>query len=177
MATFFTSDIHFGHVTLKAFCPDTRCGFNTVAQLDQHIIKLWNEKVDPDDTVYVLGDLALSKPKYLDECLSALNGRKILVTGNHDKQNLAAYRKRFTQVYDTYHEIKIDGQLIVLCHFPIWEWNQIHRGSWHLHGHCHGKPTGIPGKILDVGMDNNFLEVFPLEQVEEFMSTRPIRGH
>jgi len=176
MATFFTSDIHFGHSNLKAFCPETRCGFQTVDKLDQHIIRLWNVKVQTTDTIYVLGDLALSDPKYLDQCLKSLKGRKILVKGNHDKQHLSAYLKHFANVYDTYHEIRIDGQLIVLCHFPIWEWNQIHRGSWHLHGHVHGKPTGVPGKILDVGMDNNTLEVFSLEQVKEFMSTRPVRG-
>ena len=50
-------------------------------------------------------------------------------------------------------------QKIILCHYPMREWDSKHHGSWHLCGHSHGNlfATKIQckdsGLCLDVGVD------------------------
>ena len=51
---FFTSDHHFGHTNILKFCNSP---FNSIEQMNEELIKRWNEKIGPDDEVYHLGDL------------------------------------------------------------------------------------------------------------------------
>jgi calcineurin-like phosphoesterase family protein len=68
-----------------------------------------------------------------------------------------------------YAEIKVDGQKLILSHYPHAIWNGSHHGSWHLHGHCHGS-YHVDGKILDVGIDNHpDHQVFSFDEVREHM--------
>lgn len=60
----------------------------------------------------------------------------------------------FREVHD-YLEITIDKVNVVLCHYPIEEWNDRHGKSIHLHGHQHGKNRKIENR-LDIGIDNAF---------------------
>lgn len=177
MAVFFASDIHFGHDRLRQFYPDTRGKFDTVEKLDAHIIKEWNNSIGPDDDVFLLGDLGGGHPKHLDNCLWQLNGNKVLITGNHDKKIWRDVKKHFVEVHQAYHEDWIEGQFVVMCHYPIWEWNSIHHGTYHVHGHLHGRPHNVPGRILDVGIDNHNLRPFSFEEIRQFMESREIRKH
>ena len=54
MKTFFTSDLHFGHERVIKF--DNR-PFKSVEEMNEELIKRWNNKVDRGDLVYVLGDM------------------------------------------------------------------------------------------------------------------------
>lgn len=47
---FFTSDLHFGHENVLRF--DNR-PFETVEEMDDELIKRWNDKVGKGDLVYV----------------------------------------------------------------------------------------------------------------------------
>ena len=31
------------------------------------------------------------------------------------------------------------GEKIILCHYPIAEWNAYYRGAWHIYGHIHNR--------------------------------------
>lgn len=177
MPVFFASDIHFGHDKLRTFYPDTRGSFSTVERLDAHIITEWNKTIGQDDDVYVLGDLGGGHPKHLDSCLAQLNGNKVLVTGNHDKKTWQGVKHHFVEVHQAYHEEWFGDQFVVMCHYPIWEWNAMSRGAYHVHGHLHGKPHGIPGRILDVGIDNHNLRPFTYDDIVRFMDSREIRKH
>ena len=53
---------------------------------------------------------------------------------------------------DKIKEIKYNKTKIVMCHYPMVVWNQSHRGSIQLHGHCHGTLHNF-GKSVDVGLD------------------------
>ena len=59
MKTWITSDLHFGHKNIMSFCPQTRARFNNdVAYMNNAMVEEWNDKVQPEDTVYILGDVA-----------------------------------------------------------------------------------------------------------------------
>ncbi len=172
---FFTSDTHFGHSGILNYCRDTR-PFENIREHDQALVENWNAVVQPGDVVYHLGDVAWVSDE-MNKTLRRLNGYKVLIPGNHDDRALRD--KSFCRQWDDiipgpYHEMKVQDAKLVLCHYPIWEWNGMFSGAWHLHGHVHGKPTHIPGKILDVGVDTNQLFPYSMDQVIEKMATKEI---
>lgn len=174
---FITSDIHFSHRGILNFCPKSR-PFANVEEMDEKIIQYWNQDVSHDDTVYILGDVSFAGREDSIKIMKRLNGKKILITGNHDKKLLKDYHFRlcFDQVHD-YLELNHYKHKLVMFHFPIWEWNQIHRGAIHFHGHVHGGPTGILGRIKDVGMDTNMCQVYELDRLVKSMLQYEIRTH
>ena len=80
---FFTSDLHFGHENVLRF--DNR-PFETVEEMDDELIKRWNDKVGKGDLVYVLGDLIWkTATNEAIRIIKRLNGQIILIKGNHDR--------------------------------------------------------------------------------------------
>lgn len=175
----FTSDTHFTHGNLMQYYPD-RMACQTPENMTNHMVHLWNQMIKPKDVVYHLGDFG-GKDVELDvKVARRLNGRLHYLPGNHDRQILRhrGFQERCSEIYPySYAEISINKQKIVLCHYPIWEWNQIHRGWWHLHGHLHARSHGISGKIMDAGVDGNGLRPYHLDEVQAFMDERRIRTH
>ena len=50
------------------------------------MIKLWNETVNEDDMVIIMGDfIKRREPEYALYILNQLNGQKALIRGNHDE--------------------------------------------------------------------------------------------
>lgn len=179
MNTFFISDTHFHHASLLQHYPQ-RAAFGDVETMTEWMVQKWNEKIGRKDKVYFIGDFGSFDIEASIKTLRRLNGSKEIVPGNHDRKHLKDMRfvKEWAAIHPySYKEISVEGQRIVLSHFPIWEWMQIHRGWWHIHGHVHGKPTGIPGKILDVGVDGHGLEAWSWEEVKAHMDARPVRTH
>jgi calcineurin-like phosphoesterase family protein len=179
MNTFFISDTHFGHANLMKHYPD-RNRFGTVEELDEWMIQEWNKKIGKKDKVYHIGDFGSFNVEHSTRVVRRLNGSKELVPGNHDKKHIKtdAFAREWAAIHPySYKEISVEGQQIVLSHFPIWEWMQIHRGWWHVHGHVHGKPTGIPGKIIDAGVDGSGLLPRSFEEVKAYMDARELRTH
>jgi calcineurin-like phosphoesterase family protein len=80
--TWFTADLHLGHENIISSCQRP---FETVDEMNRTIIEKWNERVDPADTVWVLGDFALGPILESIVLVSQLHGHKILVAGNHDR--------------------------------------------------------------------------------------------
>lgn len=93
-----------------------------------------------------------------------MNGRKILVSGNHDSKHLknSEFRSKWKLIKESYFEFetKINGEknLIVCCHYPLQTFNGMGLGSYHLHGHCHTPPgetkIGFMKNRKDVGVDS-----------------------
>ena len=132
MKTFFTSDLHFGHKNIIRF--DNR-PFTSVAEMDTALIDRWNAKVRKDDLVYILGDVSWYGDEKTAELLKSMNGRKILIKGNHDDIG-PKVRQCFESIHP-YLELKIGKQLVVLCHYPIVFFNRHHYGAYMFYGHVH----------------------------------------
>lgn len=113
--------------------------WSTTEECDAMLIENWNNKVSPDDEVYLLGDVSWYNVTKTIEILKGLNGTKHLIIGNHDKSFLKNNRFRdcFESI-DNYKEIEDDdGHGIVLCHYPIPTYNKHYYGWRHLYGHVH----------------------------------------
>lgn len=156
MKTWITSDLHFGHANIMRFCPQTRSHFRNVDHMNAEMIRLWNESVQPEDTIYILGDVAFTNAERAAAIMLSLNGTKILIKGNHDSKLVKDHRFKncFKEIHDYLRLVYNKQYLVVMFHYPIYEWDQMHRGSVHFHGHLHGNNNGMPNsRALDVGFD------------------------
>ena len=152
MTTFFTSDPHFGHQKMS----DLR-GFDDTVDHDLEICCNWANVVNDNDTVYVLGDVCLSKQKlpYALSAIASLPGRKRLISGNHDAcwpghrehwKWLSKYMEVFESV-SPFARIKYEGRPIFLSHFPYTgdsgegerysQYRLKDEGHTIIHGHTH----------------------------------------
>ena len=65
-----------------------------------------------------------------------------------------------------------------MFHYPIYEWDQMHRGSVHFHGHLHGNNNGMPGsRALDVGYDATGQVVSNMDDMIALALKGEIRNH
>lgn len=86
---FFTSDTHFGHERAIELCNRP---FRNAQEMNDTIIKNWNERVGKDDIVFHLGDFAMHPRSAIPDLVKALNGQIVLVAGNHDyKKSLLGF--------------------------------------------------------------------------------------
>lgn len=136
MTNFFLSDLHLGHKNNMAF--DNR-PFTSVEENDAAMINNWNDTVNIDDDVYILGDLSWYNVTETTKILEGLNGNKHLVIGNHDKRFLKNkfFRDCFIEI-EYYKELDIGSdKKLILCHYPIPCFNGQFRGNYHFYGHVH----------------------------------------
>jgi calcineurin-like phosphoesterase family protein len=180
MKTYITSDLHFGHTNIMKFCPVSRARFrNDVAYMNEAMVKEWNEIVEPEDLVYILGDVAFLPAQKAAEFMRRCNGRKILVQGNHDRKTLndPVFRGCFEEIHH-YLDINYAGTKVCMFHYPIAEWDQMHRGSVHFHGHLHGGESGLEKfRARDMGMDATGFIVVEMERAIADAMKGEIKGH
>lgn len=132
---YYIADTHFGHENILQL---SHRPFINVEQMDETIIENWNKRVTNDDHIFILGDLAY-KGKPPEKYLSRLNGKKHLIIGNHDKRitdNYGFYRKFFVEITPM-KSVNDNGTKIVLCHYPLVEWDGYYRDTLHFYGHVH----------------------------------------
>ena len=156
---FFTSDTHFADPRVLRI---DRRPFRSMPEHDAALIGNWNGIVGPEDEVWHLGDFARATTAEVEALLGQLNGTKHLIVGNNDPPETLAAQGWATIQH--YAELRIDGQLFVLCHYPFRTWNQMGRKSINLHGHSHGRLTPIP-RQFDVGVDPQELHPRTLEEI------------
>lgn len=175
---FITSDLHFGHSNILKFNPATR-QFRDVEHMNSEMVRMWNETVSDGDLVYILGDVAFCNENKAAGIMRSLNGRKILIQGNHDSKLVKhrAFAECFEEIH-VYHTINHNGQRICMFHYPIHEWDQCHRGAIQFHGHVHGKPTGLERyRVRDAGMDATGKVVTLLDDLVRDALRGEIRRH
>ena len=132
-ATFLISDTHFGHAGVCRFLRNDGVTklrpWDDPEEMDEYMVKAWNERVRPRDKVYHLGDVVINR-KHLTT-LGRLNGDKVLIRGNHDIFKLEDFTPYFRDIRG-YHVMS--G--MILSHIPVHE-ESLGRFGVNVHGHLH----------------------------------------
>ncbi len=131
---FLTADTHFGHQGVCEFVREDGSPlrpWNNSEEMDEELVKRWNETVRPNDKVYHLGDVTISKKALIT--LGRLNGTKILIKGNHDVHKLSNYIPYFKDIR-AYHVM----DKIIMSHIPV---HPDSKGRFiaNIHGHLHSR--------------------------------------
>lgn len=140
MERFVVSDTHFGHDNIIKYCNRP---FSDADEMDEVMVSRWNSVVGPKDTVYHLGDVCMARRK-LNQ-LSRLNGRIILLKGNHDVFHVDDYRKYVHDVRSYVVKRTIGGQSYVMSHIPVHP-VELDRFKFNIHGHLHDKRVMVRDK-------------------------------
>jgi calcineurin-like phosphoesterase family protein len=131
-ATFLYSDPHFGHAGVCQFLREDGSKlrpWNDPAEMDEELVKRFNERVRPNDKCYFLGDVVINRRAL--RTLHRLNGDKVLIRGNHDIFRDEEYRTYFRELR-AYHVL--NG--MILSHIPVHE-ASLGRFGVNIHGHLH----------------------------------------
>ena len=131
-AVFLTSDTHFGHSGVCHFTNKDGSKMRPWTdpdEMDEEMVKRWNETVRPKDKVYHLGDVVINCKAL--KIMSRLNGDKVLIRGNHDIFRDDEYRQYFRELR-AYHVM--NG--MILSHIPIHS-ESLGRFGTNIHGHLH----------------------------------------
>ncbi len=131
-SVFLVSDTHFGHAGVCRFTRDDGTKlrpWDDPAEMDEAMIKAWNDRVKPTDKVYHLGDVVINRKAL--STLARLNGDKVLIRGNHDIFRDTEYGQYFRELR-AYHVM--NG--MILSHIPVHE-ASLGRFGVNIHGHLH----------------------------------------
>jgi calcineurin-like phosphoesterase family protein len=142
------------------------------------IIQQWNEQVSPSDTIYLLGDFAMGPRSRHQEFRAALNGRIILVRGNHDASPTRLATIGFHEVYESLTiQAEGIGQVLMQHHPP--KTDDSIGADLVLCGHVHDSwvtrrtKSGTP--IINVGIDAHWLDgriqLLDLEKIKGLVAT------
>lgn len=171
---FLVSDTHWGHKKMyeQPFLREDGTPvrpWGSAEEADVAMVERWNQAVRPCDLVYHLGDVAFTSDGLA--LLDQLNGDKVLVAGNHDRDDLLQYAPYFKKI--SAHR-KLDD--FVLSHVPI------HPGSLlafkgNLHGHLHHRQvlddSGLPDpRYLCVCVEHTDYAPIPLEEARKRFEAR-----
>ena len=173
MAELLTSDIHDGHKNILKYGRSKF--FTDLDHMRRVFTHNWNNSVDPEDTVYILGDVVMGPRAENLPFIDQLNGRKILILGNHDYPhpcNPDKVRDKWTDAYaehfESMHtelEIEVAGQNVLLSHFPAQgdhtederytEYRPSYDG-WIIHGHLHVEEIQVAERHVHIGIDSDW---------------------
>ncbi len=153
-SVFLVSDTHFGHektcTVFKREDGSPLRPFKSAEEMDEEMVRRWNERVRPTDKVYHLGDVVINR-KALG-ILHRLNGDKVLIRGNHDIFKLSDYTEHFRDIRG-YHVM--NG--MILSHIPVNE-DSLARFGANIHGHLHAnrvrRARGVDAKTGEILYSN-----------------------
>jgi calcineurin-like phosphoesterase family protein len=134
-SVFLVSDTHFGHLGVCRFMREDGVTklrpWDSPEEMDEEMIRRWNDRVKPTDKVYHLGDVVINRRAL--PTLARLNGDKVLIRGNHDIFRDDEYRQYFRELR-AYHVM--NG--CILSHIPLHP-ESIGRFGVNIHGHLHAR--------------------------------------
>lgn len=151
---FIVSDTHFGHEGMCQFVkPDGSKvrPFTDASAMDECMVERWNSKVKPSDKVYHLGDFCI--PRKSLQIARRLNGKKILIKGNHDIFKIGEYIEHFSDIR-AFH--LLNGCL--LTHAPVHPMC-LERFGCNIHGHTHLNEVRRASEIGGMEIDPNYLNM------------------
>ena len=173
-AVFLVSDTHFGHAGVCRFTRADGCTplrpWDDAAEMDEAMVKAWNERVRPNDKVYHLGDVVINRKSLA--IMHRLNGDKVLIRGNHDIFKDTDYREHFRELR-AYHIM--NG--LILSHIPIHP-ESLGRFGCSIHGHLHAnrvmKPAGVDPNTGEILYGNEIDPRYYNVSVEQLPDFAPI---
>lgn len=162
MKKYYISDLHlFDRKIIKS----AHRPHKNLEEMHTDIIIKWNKKVSKNDIVYIIGDIGApdnNKEKFeIIKILKSLNGKKILIIGNHDREIIrdTSFKKCFAAIKE-YCRILDNYKRVILFHFPIEDWEGKSKGTIHIHGHIHNKNINFMKNRYHAGCDvQNFTPV------------------
>lgn len=178
---FFTADTHFGHEWIRKFNNRPHA---SVEDMDKALIDNWNETVPTDGLTFVLGDIGSTSESRIVEVFNQLNGDKILIRGNHDDDyKECTLESIFIEMHDllylrVFDNIISEYNYMVLCHYPMLDWQNSFDGVWQLFGHIHTREEVVEFKTVrnklfdtqyDVGVDNNHFKPVPFHSLKKII--------
>jgi len=128
---------------------------------NQTLVDNWNKMVGKRDRVIIVGDFAFA---HHEKWLTALNGKKIIIFGNHDNLPKEALT-HFDEVYDfgcvksigtglRNSNCKLIKEKVTFCHYAMRAWPGSWAGSASIHGHSHGRMPELDSILsFDIGVD------------------------
>ena len=155
---FVTSDTHFAHKNIIEYANRP---FESVEKMNELLIFYWNEAVTPFDTVIHCGDLVMGGKEAAERIIPRLNGRILLVRGNHEYN--ANFYKRFgdkISILPHGFEMGVGGfgsiSSVKFSHKPL-PHKDIPEKCLNLHGHLHkhgvSRDEALSSRRIDVGID------------------------
>jgi len=146
-SVFLVSDTHFGHAGVCRFTRDDGVTklrpWTDPEEMDEAMVRAWNERVRPTDKVYHLGDVVINRRAL--KIMHRLNGDKVLIRGNHDIFRDEDYREHFRELR-AYHVMS--G--MILSHIPLHP-ESLGRFGTNIHGHLHANRVMMPGWTKKAG--------------------------
>lgn len=189
---YITSDWHLNHE--KALEYDER-PFRTIEDMNYGIGFNAKKQLKDGDTLIVAGDVGYGRDT-ISEVLAMIPGRKICVTGNHDKKHGMLLECGFDLVVYNM-TVKIAGQFVTISHCPLqglyrediksgkkgthWhkdykhtQYSMENKGQFHLHGHIHSRPgrtdnKTIEGRQIDIGVCAWNYRPVPFSHIEKII--------
>lgn len=172
MAIYLTSDCHFNHKNIIKYETITR-PFSDIEDMNETIVRNWNNTVVDEDTVYVLGDFCMGGIDTIMEYVPRLAGKIVLIRGNHDTdKRIAIYESLGIEVVD-FKQIEYKGILFCMSHYPMWNEEMSKsitkngkRAMIWCYGHVHSAaPIGYHDGSFHVGVDTNGLRPVNIEDI------------
>lgn len=157
----FYSDPHFGHKNIIKYANRP---VNSLENMHKNLISLYNCMIDEDDVCLWLGDAFFCCQDEATAILSAMNGKKLIVRGNHDKSANWLLNAGFDMVFDNWISMKIGDVPVRCCHYPYRYGYDRHsseiqnlyptkrKGEILIHGHTHLREI-LHGNQIHVGVD------------------------
>ena len=181
MSAFVIGDTHFGHTKSLSFVqPDGSPlrPFSSVEEMDETMVERWNAAVNKHDTVYHLGDVVI--PRASLKILERLNGRKILIRGNHDQGALKDYSKHFEDVRGAFFhpgDSTMRGGLI-FTHIPVHPSCLSGHYLGNVHGHLHCHQVTLDGQVdrryFNACVERNNFTPVPFDDVKAYFAARQV---
>lgn len=174
---YMSSDFHFQHHRDFIYGPR---GFESAEEMNETILKNFNEILRPDDTLYVLGDICLGGGSYENAAknknlIESLNGNLKIILGNHDTlKRIELYEScRNVEVLGYADMLKYGKYHFYLSHFPTltsnWDTDKpLKQRTINLCGHSHTKnrwQDWDKGPIYHVELDAHANFPVSIEQI------------
>lgn len=171
--TWLISDTHFGHhgvcnVFMKQDGTPLR-PFSSIEEMDEMMIKNWNDVVGEKDRVYHLGDVVINR-RFLKTVIPRLMGRKALIMGNHDLFKVEEYLAAgFDKILSS---TKLDTYM--LTHIPIHPNSMPRWCTANIHGHLHSNVHNDP-KYINVGVEQLDFKPIDFEAVKKRVAQNQLK--